>query len=301
MDPRLIANLYGRHRRLPDEKKALPRPPAGRDRLAKAMPYRLQVETTVKRQDLVTLRKSGPELVRLIEGAGLPLLHSAWEVGNDVVRLFNWWHMGHDADSLTIAELKLPDIPAYARFDRLIIDEVKNISIPVARGSRRVPLDPQLRYVYLHASYRVPTPRLAEFAARLESSVIPFGRDHGWMFGDAFLGITGLAGTVVQLWAIPEHASAIAPQQLAATDWHELLAQTPVYRTLEPAPSDPSLGLSRGRERSLLPPDPPQPPRGQRPPAPEAYLDETPVSDDTVVKTNRAWAALNSARQAAKK
>jgi hypothetical protein len=223
------------------------------------MPYRLQVETTIRRQDLVVLRRTGPELVRLIEKAGLLLLHSAWEVGNDVVRLFNWWNMGHDADSLTVAELKLPDTPAYARFDRLIIDEWKNISIPVARGSRRERLNPGLRYVYLHASYRVPSHRLSEFAARLEASVIPFGRNHGWMFGDAFLGVTGLAGTVVQLWAIPEHATQVARQQLAATDWHELLAEAPVYRTLEPAPTDPSLGVNRNHPHSLLPPPPPPP------------------------------------------
>ena len=73
------------------------------------------------------------------------------------------------------------------------------------------------------------------------------------MFGDAFLGVTGLAGTVVQLWAIPEHATLVARQQLAATDWHELLAEAPVYRILEPAPTDPSLGVDKKHPRSLLP------------------------------------------------
>jgi hypothetical protein len=202
-------------------------------------------------------------LVALIEGrkspsepkttTGLALEHSSWEVTDDSVQLFNYWNMGMDADSLTYAELRLPDTPAYARYERLIVDEVKDIVVPVSLA-RRPPSREELArdgltrndlrrggYVYLRAAYSVRTTHLAEFAARLEASLTPFARHYGWYDGQAYIGITGRSGSIVQLWIIPESAVRLAENRLAAAHWQELLRHPPSCRFLEPTPTDPIL------------------------------------------------------------
>lgn len=207
--------------------------------------YQLQVVTEIARSNLAMIYKLGPELVGLIQDTGvLTLTHSSWYITEDVVRLHAYWDMHGDADSLTIAELQIPDKPAYAKFDQIMLSEVKDIVLPVPGGSMKSDVDPQQRnrYVYLRAMYQVETAKLSEFSARLQASVIPFAYKYGWMLGDAYLGVTGRAGSIVQLWIVPERVVQLAPQRLAATPWHELLKERPQYLVLEPTPTDPILG-----------------------------------------------------------
>ncbi|MEP6652961.1 MAG: hypothetical protein ABJA82_06355 [Myxococcales bacterium] len=247
MHGRIIANLYGKHRgpQVHPEPVEPPPLPVVNPLLKKSIPYRLQVETVMKRSDLPALSRGGQQLVNLIQSTQtLRLVHASMEVNNDEVRLFHYWNMGYDADALTMAELQLPDMPGYARFEKLIVDEIKDIVIPTARARRdpSAELDLAARYVYFRAAYKVTTENLSEFQARLEASVIPFAISNGWFLGDSFLGITGLAGKIVQFWIVPENAVALAPARLAAAPWQDLLREAPTYKFLEALPADPFLG-----------------------------------------------------------
>jgi hypothetical protein len=253
MHGRIVANLFGKHRGKNVKLHPLVlRPPALKSPLEqKSIPYRLQVETIMRRKDLPTLARGGKELVALIESTNtLNLLHASMEINNEEVRLFHYWNMNYDADNLTLAELRLPDMPAYARFDRLIVDEIKDIVIPTAR-SRFVPIPEQVfgqRYVYFMSTFQVRSENLAEFQAHLEGNVIPFADRNGWFLGDSFLGITGLAGRITQLWIVPENAVTLAPARLAAAPWQGLLRSAPTYKFLEPLPPDPFLGEQAMRD-----------------------------------------------------
>lgn len=278
MNPRVIANLYSKHsnrsgfrekaEKFRETRKAVQaarREPRQSEAIASPlpMPYFLQVETQVTRRDLPFLYTSGPELVGLIEGSEhlengrLRLEHSSWEVTEDRVHLFNYWNMGMDADGLTYAELRLPDTPGYARFERLIVDEVKDIVVPVSiarrdpkplvqelRNERRGPPKPleNQRFVYARVCYSVRARDLAEFAARLEASLLPFAENYGWYDGQAFIGITGHSGRIIQNWIVPESGVRLAEHRLASADWHALLPDRPTCRFLEPTPTDPILG-----------------------------------------------------------
>lgn len=213
------------------------------------LPYQLQVETKVGRDKLPFLINKGARLVELIESTTLTLTHAAWQVTSDSVSLFMNWDMGFDADALTEAELILPDIPEYAEFERLIIDETKNIVVPMSMARRpaltqeagelRCNLPLTDRYVYVRATYQVEARDLAEFAALLEGALWVFARDYGWYDGRTFIGLTGRAGELVQHWLVPEAGAALAAQRLASAPWRELSRNEPIVRVLEPTPTDP--------------------------------------------------------------
>lgn len=220
------------------------------------LPYQLQVETLVAREHLPLLVNQGPRLVSLIESTKLKLTYAAWRVSGDTVTLCMNWDMGFDADLLTEAELLLPDIPEYAEFERLIIDEVKNIVVPVSMARRpamtwlpngelqcNLPLGD--KYVYLRAEYQVAARDLAEFAALLEGALFPFAKTHGWYDGRTFIGITGRAGELVQNWLVPESGASLAAQRLASAPWNGLLRKEPVVSVLEPAGTDPVMAAFR--------------------------------------------------------
>src|SRR6185503_20005723 len=138
----------------------------------------------------------------------------------------------------------LPDKPAYARFERAIVAETKEIVMPVCRASRAIPenLDTVERYFYMRVSYNIKSTDLAEFQARLEESVIPFAKEHGWYLGDAYLGVTGVSGAVTQMWLVPERSIGLAATRLAKTEWQGLLSSPPEVRFLDPLAIDPSVG-----------------------------------------------------------
>jgi hypothetical protein len=214
-------------------------------------PYILQVMTRIARKDLSLLERMGDRLVRLIEDENWDLVHASCEVSNTEVDLYLHWNIGPDANALLAAELNLPDKPAYARFERAIVFETKELFRPIARVSRPVDMVPGERYIYLRASYNVRTRDLAEFQARLEESVVPFAKVNGWMLGDAFLGVTGISGAVTQLWLVPERSMSIAQARLARTPWQDLLVESPVCKFLDPMNIDPTFGQSQRRTTSV--------------------------------------------------
>jgi hypothetical protein len=205
-------------------------------------PYLLQVMTRIERKDLSMLERLGDQLVRLIEDEGWDLVHASCEVSNTEVDLYLHWNIGTNSNALLEAELNLPDKPAYARFERAIVFETKELVRPVTRMSRPVDLVPGERYVYLRATYNVKTQKLAEFQARLEESLVPFAKINGWMLGDAFLGITGVSGSITQLWLVPERSMGIAQARLARATWQDLLTEPPVCKFLDPLNIDPTFG-----------------------------------------------------------
>lgn len=208
-------------------------------------PMHLQVLTTLKRSDLHLIYKSGPELIKLIEAGGVDLLLSCWKVDGDVVYLYNYWDLRADANELLRLELIIPDEPGYARFDEKIIEEFKDLAVPI--GNLPMPTNkpapkPDERFVYMRASYHVTTRDLPEFIALIESGVAPLARENGWIFQGGYFGLTGRANEVVQLWAVPERSLAFAQQRLATADWQQMVKEAPVYEVLEPMPFDPFLG-----------------------------------------------------------
>jgi hypothetical protein len=260
MNGRIVANLFGQYRgekvkanaRVALETTA--KNEQGRSPLeARSIPYRLQVETVIQLADLPTLARGAKELVGLIESTdALKLLNAMMRVDKDQVRLFHYWNLDYDADNLTRAELRLPDAPGYARFEKIIVDEIKDIVIPAARARRELPAAEVLgRYVYMRVAYLVGSDKLAEFQARLEACLLPFAYANGWYLGDSFLGITGQAGKIAQYWVVPEGAVALAPSRLAAAPWQSLLRQPAAYEFLEPLPTDFFLGDLATQEREL--------------------------------------------------
>lgn len=236
MNPRVIANAY-----------RLQRQESRRGMAASADPrpkpyFELQVETQIRRSNLNILYTLGKELLEIIEQAGLKNRHSFWSVSHDIVQLYNCWTLV-DANTLTAAELALPDNPAYAKFERLIVEETKDLTIRVAPGRdcNNELLNTE-RYLYMQVKYKSETRSLAEFQARLEASVVPFAHDYDWMLGDAFLGITGTSGALTQIWLVPESTAVQAERRILTTAWQPLLSGPPECEILEPTPFDPILG-----------------------------------------------------------
>ncbi len=214
-------------------------------RATKKSPIHLQVLTTLKRKDLHLIYKLGPQLIKLIEAGGVDLLLSCWKVEGDIVYLYNYWDLRCDANELLRLELRIPDEPAYAKFDELIIREDKDLAVPIGNlplPTTNPPPKPAERFVYMRASYMVTTRHLPEFIAQIEAGVAPLARENGWIFQGGYYGLTGRANEVVQIWAIPERSVAFAQQRLATADWQELVEEPPEYQVLEPMPFDPFLG-----------------------------------------------------------
>jgi len=214
-------------------------------------PYLLQVMTRIERKDLSMLERLGDQLVRLIEDEGWDLVHASCEVSNTEVDLYLHWNIGTDANALLEAELNLPDKPAYARFERAIVFETKELVRPITRVSRKFDPTSEERYVYLRTAYNVKTQKLAEFQARIEESVVPFAKINGWMLGDAFLGVTGVSGSVTQLWLVPERSMGIAQARLARATWQDLLTEPPVCKFLDPMNIDPTFGKGQRRTTTV--------------------------------------------------
>jgi hypothetical protein len=229
------------------ERPARPRVNRG-ERTVEHVPHHLQVVAELARADLPAFHRSSHRLVGLIESAGLKLELSCWEVRGDVVNFYNYWSMEADANRLTFAELVLPDLPGFARFAKLWLSETKDLVVPINDVKRTVvknenlQLDEGKQYVYVRAVQTVPFVGISEFAARLEAGLIPFAKDNGWFLGDAYWGLTGPSGRVVQMWIVPEEDALFAAQRLATASWQTLVAGVPSYQVLEPTPADPLLG-----------------------------------------------------------
>lgn len=228
----------------------------------KKSPIHLQVLTTVKRSDLHLIYRLGPQLISLIEAGGVDLLLSCWRVDGDIVYLYNYWDLRRDANELLRLELIIPDEPAYAKFDQLIIWEDKDLAVPIGNlpmPTNKPPKRPNERFVYLRASYMVTTRDLPEFIAQIEGGVMPFARENEWLFQGGYFGLTGRANEVVQIWAIPERSVAFAQQRLATADWQERVQMPPTYELFDPMPFDPFLG--RRPSAAVQPGAPPTQPR----------------------------------------
>ena len=144
--------------------------------------------------------------------------------------------MGHDANALLAAERDLPDKPEYARFENFIIKETKEIIMPLARVSRSAPRKDGV-YVYMLVKYNVRTQNLAEFQARLEESIVPFAKKRDWLLGDSYLGVTGRAGDVSQLWLIPQAKITRAKADVREASWYKLINGEATIRILTPLES----------------------------------------------------------------
>jgi len=243
MEPRVQANLGGRHRR------ALPAP------LKPDQPtieYLFEAQVTVPLHQWAEFDEknggtAGATLVKIHADQNLIIQHSGVEIlgtpagekseglagistGADAIksiRFYNYWSMGTDANNLPQAELRMSDNVVWATFDqRVQRHEVKHLLTKAAEVSlqpvawqkqpggmnvlRRFSGD-KVRYMRL--TYDVKRTELAEFVARLEGDVEAFGLEHGWILGDAFVYITGVEGRVVQLWLLPEEPDAKVVQK----------------------------------------------------------------------------------------
>ncbi len=220
-------------------------------------PCFLQVGTVMNRQDLNILYSFCDQLKKIIEDSiidptlpkeqqvKMDIEHSCWDIQKDSVRLLHLWSLHNNANNLTRAELVLPDNPAYAKFDRLIVEETKDIVIPFAPGRDIKSASALLaasRYVYLQATYVVKAQLLAEFQATLEAALVPFATRYDWLGGTTYLGVTGKSGAMTQLWLVPEETAVVAQRRLAAAPWQRLLPDAPTCTILEATPVDKYLG-----------------------------------------------------------
>lgn len=206
----------------------------------------LDVSHDIRRQDLALFLAQGQTLVNVIEHTGdLRLLMSGWNVEGDVAHIYNHWELVGGADALLRVELKLPDNPTYARFDSYMLAETKNIVTPVPRATG-IPITDaaraRSRLVFVRTTFKVRPQDWAELQARLESSMERFALENGWFLGDTFVGLTGDASTIVQVWAVPEASAERVQPRLAGTAWSPLLETVPACEVLQPAPSCPVLG-----------------------------------------------------------
>lgn len=235
MHPRMAANCL--------DNSAKPDTTLAGERLSE-LGFQLHVMTRIRAIDLHTIYRSGPELIQLIESGNVDLNFSAVQFGEgDTVTLYHYWDLGRDANRLYELELTIPDEPAYAKFDRLIIEEIKDLTVPASKlvqpktDPREVPSP-----VYLRACYQLHTEKLPEFVALMESSAFPFGVSNGWILKDAVIGLTGRANQIVQTWIIPHDTAPTAQHRLMTAAWQEMADAPPVCQVLTPTPSDPTLG-----------------------------------------------------------
>jgi hypothetical protein len=159
--------------------------------------------------------QGGPLLVEIHRSVNLVLVHSCVEPRDSSMKFFNYWHMGRDANALTIAEMRLSDNVTFAEFDQLVQrDEDKDIMFPASFTAVDIEemqaLNPKALQKfkaetarYVRIVYDVSVRFLPDFAARVEAALEPFGLERGWLLGSTYVHLTGDAGRVVQLWLIP--------------------------------------------------------------------------------------------------
>jgi hypothetical protein len=216
--------------------------------------YFLEVEHEVPAVDRVEFAKQGQALLATFELLGLTPATSGWRTDSDPIIVVNYWDMGSDANALFRAELELPDVPGFNRFNALARKETKNIVIPLC-GYATVPIDssklsqngklPAEEYRYLRVVSEVSSLHLPEFVARLDGYLELFTTEAGWFLGDTYLGITGSAGTVVQIWLIPIKKAEAIPRYLEQAPWLDpKLIDGPSFQILRATDEDPNINPS---------------------------------------------------------
>lgn len=203
--------------------------------------FKLEITHDIKRSDLPFFERRGAHLVNLIQSDDFRLEYACWDVRGELAHLINYWDIGSDINVLFDTEIRLPDMPAYHAFDRLMVSETKNVVVSLAPD--RVPIDQERAatgHVYLRVVTSVRSLDLAELSARIESDLVAFAARQRWMLGDTYLGLTGRANEIVQMWLIPDGAVRMAENRLSATSWHQLFGPTD-YRVFERAPYDPRI------------------------------------------------------------
>jgi hypothetical protein len=214
----------------------------------------VQIEVpAVRRQEFA---EQGKALLETFASVGLVPAVAAWRTDGDPIQVANYWDMGPDANVLFAAELALPDVPGFNRFNALIEKELKNIVIPIC-GDSSVPIDPTKlgpnnklladEYRYLRVVSEVSSDQLPEYIARLDGYLELFTREAGWFHGDTYLGITGDAGTVAQIWLIPTASAVEAPTLLESAPWldPELIGHPkPRFQIYRATDQDPNLEAS---------------------------------------------------------
>jgi len=220
--------------------------------------YLLEVQIEVAATKQREFSQIGANFLEAFKRSDLTLVTSAWRPDSGPVRAVNYWDMGNDANVLFEAELALPDIPGFTKFNRLIQNEVKNIVVPIA-GDQSVPIPEDMKidggklpardFRYLRVTCKVPTERLVEFQIRVEESLVSFARAVNWYFGDTYLGITGQEGSVSQVWVIPTESSFEVGQRLEEAPWlsDDLLEQSPSFQIMQATPSDPIIGSAKAQ------------------------------------------------------
>jgi hypothetical protein len=179
---------------------------------------------------------------------------SAWNTDSDPAFVVHYWDMGNDANALLEAELGLPDIPRFNAFNELVTTEIKSIAVPIA-GDQFVPLPSGFEgerslspsdFRYLRVVSEVGNVYLPEFAALVEGSMMTFTKHAEWYLGDTYLNITGLAGTVSQLWIIPAQDADKAASRLKDAIWlrEQVIQSTPRFQVLHATPMDPNFHTS---------------------------------------------------------
>jgi hypothetical protein len=104
---------------------------------------------------------------------------------------------------------------------------------------------PRDKFRYLRVVSEVSSLNLPEYVARLDGYLELFTRQAGWFHGDTYLGITGNAGTVAQVWLIPVAKVAAVPSYLQQAPWLAAeLVGPPTFQILEATYSDPNLQAS---------------------------------------------------------
>lgn len=224
--------------------------------------YILDVSHDIKRTDLPVFINQGHVLVDVIEGTNdLQLQMSGWQIDGEIVHIYNYWRLVNGPESLVMAELKLPDIPVYVRFDNYMLAEGKEILTPISKDVG-VPITADdrryARYVYARVALKVRPTDFAELLARFEALLPAFAYRNGWRLGDTYLGLTGDASTLIQTWAVPDVVAPQVQQKLASAPWASLLQAAPVCAILDPTPSCPLLGDNPRVARTINPP--PEPP-----------------------------------------
>lgn len=242
--------------------------------------YRLQVTIETRREDLQKFEQGAARMKRVFKEARLELLLSAWDVSpvddeerrTEVVRVYNLWKLGADADNLLLAMKYLGDTADYFEFEKVTFNEFKTLVLPltpevryeppidasperrreqdeavrlreVSRrigGLRRGPAEPS-RLLYLKTETEVLTRNIAEYRARLESDTATFRKRTGWGLGNTYLGLTGRPNTVTQLWLVEDGNVATINSRLAAAPWDDLSVAPPKWRLLQPARFDPTV------------------------------------------------------------
>ena len=198
---------------------------SGKDKLDVSV--RLQVETEVTPASEKFLKRNGDKLVKIIEATGLKLEFSSSVTEGPTVHMYQIWDMDNDCNRLVQADLILPDEPAYAEFDVLILKETKNIVVPITpidllerHGLSSGQHSPDDHTKYVRIVHQVPHANLAEFSAKREANLVAFADETGWKPVDAYLSITGESGQVfpiVEIWRIPPKEETHANSAIVST------------------------------------------------------------------------------------